>query len=144
MKRDKRPGQGLAHLNNGARWAAMRHTMGTVSSSASGLLMTIVHIHLIQPIHSSLPPSRWLNRAGCNKHTSADTELHTSYKPHENILRLRRVVRRRRVIVNLENRQPRGTEETHCSHFASDSIELWDRDGVWDVGYHLEAATYAA
>jgi len=57
---------------------------------------------------------------------------------------LRRVVRRRRVIVKVENRQPRGTEEMHCSHFTSDSVELWDCDRVWDVGYRLEAATYAA
>jgi hypothetical protein len=69
-------------------------------------------------------------------------ELHTSHKLHENIFRLRSVVRRRRVIVNLGNRQPRGTEETHCGHFTSDSVELGDRDGVRDAGYHLEAAMH--
>ena len=69
-------------------------------------------------------------------------ELGTSHKFHENILRLRSVVRRRRVIVNLGNRQARGTEETHCGHFTSDSVELRDHDGVWDAGYHLEAAVH--
>ena len=69
-------------------------------------------------------------------------EFRASHKLHENILRLRSVVRRRRVIVNLGNRQPRGTEETHCGHFTSDSIEFGDRDEVRDAGYHLEAAMH--
>ena len=30
--------------------------------------------------------------------------------------------------------------ETHCGHFASDSVELGDRDGVRGAGYRLEAA----
>jgi len=69
-------------------------------------------------------------------------ELRTFHKLHEDILRLRSVVRRRRVIVNLGNRQPRGAEETHCGRFTSDSVELGDRDGVRDAGYHLEATTH--
>lgn len=69
-------------------------------------------------------------------------ELRTSHKLHENILRLRSVVRRRRVIVNLWNRQPGGTEETHCSHFTGDGVELGDRDRVRDAGYHLEAVMH--
>lgn len=69
-------------------------------------------------------------------------ELGTSYELHENIFRLSSVVRRRRVIVNLGNRQPRGTEETHCGHFTSDSVELGDRDRVRDSGYQLEAVTH--
>jgi hypothetical protein len=67
-------------------------------------------------------------------------ELRTSHKLYENIFR--RVVRRRRVIVNLGNRQPRGTEETHCGHFTSDSVELGNRDGVRDTGYHFKAAMH--
>ena len=69
-------------------------------------------------------------------------ELRTSHKLHENIFRLRSVVRRRRVIVNLGNRQSRGTEETHCGHFTSDGVGLGDRDGIRDAGYHLEAAMH--
>ena len=69
-------------------------------------------------------------------------EFRTSHKLHENIFRLRSVVRRRRVIVNLGNRQPRGTEETHCGHFTSDSVEFGNRDGVRDAGYHLEAVMH--
>jgi len=69
-------------------------------------------------------------------------ELRTPQKLHENILRLGSVVRRRRVIVDLRNRQPRGTEETHCGHFTSDGVELGDRDGVRNAGYHLEAAMH--
>jgi hypothetical protein len=69
-------------------------------------------------------------------------ELGTSHKLHENILRLRSVVRRRRVIINLRNRQPRGTEETHFGHFTSDGVELGDRDRVRDAGYHLEAVMH--
>ena len=69
-------------------------------------------------------------------------ELRTFHKLHEDILRLRSVVRRRRVIVNLGNRQPRGAEETHCGRFTSDSVELGDRDGVRDAGYHLEAVMH--
>lgn len=70
-------------------------------------------------------------------------ELRTSYELHKNILRLCSVVRRRRVIVNLGNRQPRGSEETHCGHFTGDSIELGDRDDVWNAGYHLEAVMHS-
>jgi Ni,Fe-hydrogenase III large subunit len=52
------------------------------------------------------------------------------------------VVGRRRIIVNLRNRQPRGTEETHCGDFTGDGVELGDRDGVRDASYHLEAAMH--
>ena len=69
-------------------------------------------------------------------------EIRTSHKLHENIFRFRSVVRRRRVIVNLGNRQPRGTEEAHCGHFTSDSVELGNRDEVRDAGYHLEAVVH--
>jgi hypothetical protein len=69
-------------------------------------------------------------------------ELRTSHKLHENVFRLRSVVRRRRITVNFGNRQPRGTEETHCGDFTSDSVELGDRDWVRDAGYHLEAAMH--
>jgi len=41
--------------------AAMRHTVSIVFSSASGLITTVIHIHFLQPIHSSPPPSRWSN-----------------------------------------------------------------------------------
>jgi hypothetical protein len=33
-------------------------------------------------------------------------------------------------------------EETHGGHFTSDSVELGDRDGVRDAGYHLEAVMH--
>jgi hypothetical protein len=71
-------------------------------------------------------------------------ELHTSHKLHKNIFHLRSVVQRRRVIINIGNGQPSGTEETHCGHFttSSDSIELGDCDGVRDADYHLEAAMH--
>ena len=69
-------------------------------------------------------------------------EIRTSHELHENILCLRSVVRRRRVIVNLGNRQPRGSEESHCGNLTSDSVELGDRDGVRDAGYHLEAVMH--
>jgi hypothetical protein len=69
-------------------------------------------------------------------------ELHTSHKLHKNIFRLCSVVPRRRVIVNLRNGQPRGTEETHCGHFTSDSIVLGDCDWVRDADYNLKAAMH--
>ena len=69
-------------------------------------------------------------------------EVRASRKLHKNILRLRSVVRRRRVIVNLGNRQPGGTEESHCGHFTGDSVEFGDRDGVRDACYHLEAVMH--
>ena len=69
-------------------------------------------------------------------------EVRASRKLHKNILRLRSVVRRRRVIVNLGNRQPGGTEESHCGHFTGDSVEFGDRDGVRDAGYHLESVMH--
>ena len=52
-----------------------------VFSSASGLITTIIRIHLLQPIHSSPPPSRWPNRAGCNIRASAIV-LHVDRQRH--------------------------------------------------------------
>ena len=37
---------------------------------------------------------------------------------------------------------PNGTKETHSGHFASNSVELGDRNRVQDAGYHLEAAIH--
>ena len=70
------------------------------------------------------------------------TELRASHKLDEDILHLHRVVRQRRVIVNVRNRQPRGTEETHCGHLTGNSVELGDRDGIRDAGHHLEAVMH--
>lgn len=69
-------------------------------------------------------------------------ELRTFHELHENVFRLRSVVRRRRVTVDLGDRQPRGTEETHCSHFTGDGVELRDHDGVRDAGDHLETVAH--
>lgn len=69
-------------------------------------------------------------------------ELHASDKLHKYILRLRSVVRRRRVIVNLRNRQSRSTEEMHRGHFTGYSVELGDCGGIRDTGYHLEAVMH--
>ena len=37
---------------------------------------------------------------------------------------------------------PNGTKETHSGHFASNSVELGDRNRVQDAGYHLKAAIH--